>query len=108
MSIGGIKAVATRGGRLLRFLPLIAAAGILFAQADRGTIVGTVTDPTGAVVPNAQIQVINIETNSILDFTSNELGNYLAPNLPVGSYRMSVKKEGFKTVEREPIVVRSQ
>jgi hypothetical protein len=85
-----------------------AAAGMLLAQADRGSIEGTVTDPSGAAVPSAQMQVVNIETNSKLDFSTNELGNYLAPNLPVGSYRLVVQKEGFRTLLREPILVRAQ
>ena len=89
-----------------RILPLIAATFTLFAQTDRGSIEGTVKDPNGAVVPGAKVQVVNIETNSKLDFSTSELGNYLAANLPVGSYRLVVQKEGFRTVVREPILVR--
>ena len=66
------------------------------------------TDPTGAAVPNAKVQVINIDTNSTLDFFTNELGNYLAPNLPSGSYRIMVHKEGFRSLVREPVLVRAQ
>src|ERR1700674_3536374 len=99
---------AERAAKLLLGLVWIAATCILFAQADRGSIEGTVTDPSGAAVPKAQIQVVNIETNSKLDFSTNELGNYLAPNLPLGSYRMIVQKEGFRTLNREPILVRAQ
>jgi hypothetical protein len=91
-----------------RLLPLIAATCVLFAQTDRGSIEGTVKDPNGAVVPGAKVQVVNIETNSTLDFESNEVGRYLAPALPVGSYRLVVQKEGFKTVVREPILVSAQ
>src|SRR4029077_17147632 len=80
-----------------RILPLIAATFTLFAQADRGSIEGTVKDPNGAAVPSARVQVVNIETNSKLDFSTNELGNYLASNLPVGSYRMIIQNEGFRT-----------
>ncbi|HEY1336196.1 MAG TPA: TonB-dependent receptor [Bryobacteraceae bacterium] len=89
-------------------LPLLAAAVVLLAQADRGRIEGTVKDPNGAVVPSAKVQVINVDTNSELDFATNELGYYLAPNLPVGTYRMVVQKEGFRSVVREPIFVRAQ
>src|SRR6185295_7547088 len=86
-------------------LPLIAATCVLFAQTDRGTIEGTVKDPNGAIVPGAKVQVVNIETNSKLDFESNELGHYLAASLPVGSYRLVVQREGFRTAIREPILV---
>src|SRR5207248_8826890 len=102
---------ATLAGRTSRLLPglaWIASACFLFAQADRGSIEGTVTDPSGGAVPSAQIQLVNIETNSKLDFSTNELGNYLAPNLPLGSYRMVVQKEGFRTLVREPSLVRAQ
>jgi len=110
MNIGKLRVAALGGGagRLLLALPWIAATCVLFAQADRGLIEGTVTDPSGAAVPGAQIQVVNIETNSKLDFSTNEVGNYFAPNLPVGSYRMIVQKEGFRTLDREPILVRAQ
>jgi hypothetical protein len=94
--------------RVLRILPLIAATCILFAQTGRGNISGTVRDPNGANVPAAKVQVINIETNSKLDFTTNDLGYYLAPNLPVGSYRVTVQKDGFRTTVREPILISAE
>jgi hypothetical protein len=108
MSIGKLQPLTPSSIRLRRLLPLFAAAGILFAQADRGSIEGTVTDPSGSRVPGAQVQVVNIETNSKLDYSTNELGYYLAPNLPVGSYRVVVQKGGFRTVVREPVIVSSQ
>ena len=89
-------------------LPLIAATCVLFAQTDRGSIEGTVKDPNGAIVPAAKVQVVNIETNSRFDFESSEVGHYLAANLPVGSYRLVIQKEGFRTVVREPILVSAQ
>src|SRR5947199_10260616 len=81
---------------------VVLTACILFAQTDRGRIEGTVKDPNGAVVPGAKVQVVNVETNSRLDYETNEVGIYLASNLPVGSYRIVVSKEGFKTLVREP------
>ena len=81
----------------------------LFAQADRGSIEGTVKDPNGAVVPGAKVQVVNIETNSKLDFSDQRTRDTTwHANLPVGSYRMIVQKEGFRTLVREPILVRAQ
>jgi hypothetical protein len=81
---------------------------VLLAQTGRGKIEGTVKDPNGANVPSAKVQVVNTETNSELDFSTNELGYYLAPNLPVGSYRVIVRKDGFRTTVREPIFVSSE
>ena len=71
--------------------------GMLFAQIDRGSIVGQVTDPTGAVVPGAKIQVTNVNTNTSIALEANEQGLYTASNLPRGTYRVVVTKEGFKT-----------
>ena len=98
--------------RLFRSLPMIVATlvatCVMFAQTDRGSIEGTVKDPNGAIVPGAKVQVVNIETGSQLDFESNEVGHYLAASLPVGSYRLVVQREGFRTVVREPILVSAQ
>jgi len=95
-------------GRFLRVLPLLAATCILFAQTDRGSVEGTVKDPNGASVPGAKVQVVNIATNSQLDYQTDEYGHYLASALPVGSYRVTVQKEGFRTAIREPILVSAQ
>src|ERR1700674_4021645 len=110
MSIEKLRELARNAGigRLLRVLPLIVATGVLSGQTDRGSIEGTVKDPNGAIVPAAKVQVVNIETNSKLDFETNELGHYLAANLPVGTYRMIVQKEGFRTIVREPILISAQ
>jgi Carboxypeptidase regulatory-like domain len=110
MNLGSIQVSERALNIALSFLAfvILTANGFLFAQADRGLIEGSVTDPSGAAVPGAQIQVINIETNSKLDFSTNQLGYYLAANLPVGTYRITLQKEGFRTLVREPISVRAQ
>jgi hypothetical protein len=101
-----------RTARPFRALTIVAVAFLmtcaLVAQTDRGSIEGTVKDPNGAVVPAAKVQVVNIETNSKLDYQSDDSGHYIAASLPVGSYRLVVQKEGFRTVAREPILVSAQ
>lgn len=77
----------------------------LFAQGDRGTLTGTVTDPTGAVVPNANIQVTNSETAAVYKIGTSSTGNYTLANLPVGTYVLSVEAPGFKKFERPNLVV---
>ena len=62
----------------------------LVAQSDRGTITGTVSDPAGAVVPNAPIQARNVETGVVYDSASSTTGNYTIPQLPVGTYEVTV------------------
>src|SRR5436190_16486807 len=60
-----------------------------------GTIQGTVTDPSGAVVPNAQVTAINTGTNATRVTQSDASGNYLMPALPLGTYRIEVQASGM-------------
>ncbi len=78
---------------------------VAFAQGDRGTITGTVSDPTGAVVPNANIQVTNSDTSSVYKIGTTNTGNYTLANLPVGTYVLTVESAGFKRFERPGLVV---
>ena len=69
------------------------------------TILGTVTDPSGAVIPNAKIMLTNAATGFIRVVESNETGNYSAPQLPVGQYEIKVEAQGFKTYEQRGITL---
>jgi len=84
---------------------LLVLAGGLFAQGDRGTITGTVTDPTGAVIANAAIEVRNSETGSIYKTDTTATGNYTISQVPAGSYEMTVTSAGFKKYIRQNIAV---
>jgi Carboxypeptidase regulatory-like domain len=82
---------------VLCLVTLLATGSILFAQAGAtGTILGSVTDPTGAVVPNAKVTVTNVATGVNFDTVSNSAGEYNAPALNPGSYRVSVEEPGFQ------------
>lgn len=83
-----------RSALLLAF-PLLA-----FAQEYRGTILGRITDPTGAVVVGASIQIVNTGTGVVTGTNSNDQGNYQVPFLLPGDYRVTVEHSGFKKVER--------
>lgn len=76
-----------------------------YGQLGRGTIQGTVTDSTGAVVPDAKVTVTNTATNAAMNVMTNSDGNYTVPNLLVGSYSVSVTKEGFKKFVRSGITL---
>src|SRR5215467_1687111 len=67
------------------------------AFAQTGTIEGTVSDKTGAVVEAAEITVTNLETKATRAVSSGGTGSYSMPNLPVGRYEIVVKKEGFRS-----------
>src|SRR5581483_11841439 len=73
------------------------------AQTSNGTITGVVTDPTGAVVANAAIEIRNVETGVVFRAISTDTGNYTVPQLPVGSYELSTTVQGFKKYTRQNI-----
>jgi len=71
-------------------------AGPLFAVGPTGTIVGTVSDPSLAVIPKARVSVRNQDTNATRAVLSNGDGDYTVPLLPPGNYEVNVEKEGFR------------
>ncbi len=78
---------------------------VAFAQSDRGTITGTVLDPTGAVVPNAPIEAKNVATGAIYPTASSATGNYTIAQLPAGAYEVTVTVAGFKKFIRTGLEV---
>src|SRR5579863_2805615 len=76
---------------------LLMFAGKLFAQAGAtGTILGTVTDATGAIVPNAKVTVTNTSTNVAFRTVTSSSGDYYAPSLNPGQYKVIVESAGFE------------
>lgn len=76
-----------------------------FAQAPIGTIAGTVTDDSGALVANAAVTVTNVETGLKRDLKSDSLGQFAAPALPAGRYEVRGQSAGFRQTLREATVV---
>lgn len=76
---------------------IIAFAGPSTAQTFRGTILGTVTDPNGAVVPQATVTARNIATGIERTTQSDEFGNYTIAELQTGTYEVKVEKSGFQS-----------
>src|SRR5512139_1455583 len=75
----------------------------LLALAQEATIVGTVTDPSGLVVPNVTIKFTNTLTGLVTTAVTNEAGHYVAPNLRIGKYNLSTEAPGFKRLEQKDI-----
>ncbi|HEY8188864.1 MAG TPA: carboxypeptidase-like regulatory domain-containing protein, partial [Pyrinomonadaceae bacterium] len=69
-----------------------------------GVIRGTVTDPNGARIPNATVQVTDLETGISRDLTTDSDGNYEVAALKPGNYRVNVTAAGFKTTVKEVVV----
>src|SRR5262249_49188473 len=82
--------------------------GCLWAQEDRATVIGQVTDSTGAVIVGAKIRIVSIDTGIETSAASNADGGYLAASLPAGRYSISAEATGFKRVENRDVVLRIQ
>src|SRR5215475_11190714 len=90
-----------------RFLLLVlfAVPLSLLGQSDRGTITGTITDPTNRVIPNAQVLVMNEATGIKSATVTTEAGAYTIPLLMIGSYKLEARASGFKTYDRPGVSV---
>ena len=92
----------------LRLVLLLAALVLLFAAqglAQEATIVGTITDPTGASVPNVSITVTSIDTGLTRNLTTSSDGQFVAPDLHIGRYTVRAAASGFKVAEQKDIVL---
>ena len=87
------------------FLTGFALASGLFAQNERGNVTGVVTDSTGAVVPNVSVVLTNLATNIPERVTTTSSGEYNAPNLSPGAYRIEIAATGFKRFVEGGVVI---
>jgi hypothetical protein len=76
-----------------------------YGQGGRGTINGTVADPTGAVVPGTHVVIKNLDTGQIREVMTGYTGGYNAPFLPLGRFTVSADHPGFKQVTQEGITL---
>src|ERR1700724_20093 len=77
----------------------------LNAQGSTGTILGTVTDSSGAVIPKAAVQVKNIATGQVQQTPADSQGRYTIVELPIGNYEAQATASGFQTVVRTGITL---
>ena len=93
-------------GSVIRLLFLFLMTMVLaFAQTDRGTITGTITDPTGAVIPGATLLARDTATGAEYSTVSTATGNYTIPSLIAGSYDLTVTAAGFEKYVQHGITV---
>src|SRR5262245_28608362 len=96
----------------IRKRSLAAAAAFLYVPllsaqtAGTATVVGNVTDATGAIVVGAKVSIVNLGTSFLSESVTNAEGIYYAPYLAPGSYRLTIEASGFKRFVREGIQVR--
>jgi len=74
----------------------VVLVGTVRAQTSRGTIVGHITDPSGATVPGARVTATNLGTNISFHYSTDNTGDYYVPGLLPGLYRVEAEKAGFK------------
>jgi hypothetical protein len=82
---------------------LMAAAGVLGAQTPTGEVAGVIKDPSGALVPNAEVTAAEQNTGARKSVRTNGAGEYVIPLLPVGTYTVSAGMAGFRTAERRDL-----
>jgi hypothetical protein len=91
--------------RLFLLVLVFVSSGIVFAQSDRGSITGSVTDPTGGAVPNVAVTATNQATGVQSHTVTTGDGYYTIPNLPASSYSLTVEATGFSKLIRNGITV---
>ena len=92
----------------LRLVALLVVVVLLFVaqgMAQEATIVGTVTDPSGAAVPNVSITVTNLDKGLTRTLTTSSDGQYVVPDLGIGHYSVKATASGFKVAEQSNIVL---
>ncbi len=82
---------------------LVALPSLVTAQ--EATIVGTVTDPSGAIVPNVAVLVTNVDTGAVRTLATNDAGQYVVPGLLIGKYDLKAQASGFKVEEVKGVVL---
>jgi hypothetical protein len=93
--------------RSLKYLPFLFLLLCLIpaaSYAQNATIVGTVTDPSGAVMPNVNVTVTNSATGWTKTFPTNDAGQYVAPDVQIGRYNIKAEASGFKVSEQKDVV----
>ncbi len=84
---------------------LLLTAGFGYSQAVNATLLGTVSDSSGAIVPNAKVTLTEVNTGVNRSGQTNESGNYTFPDMPPGQYSVTVEVSGFKKETRKDIAL---
>ncbi len=89
----------------LMVLALLLLGAAFLTSAQEATIVGTVTDPSGSVVPNVTVTITNTKTGAVRTMTTNDVGQYVAPGLSIGTYDLKAESSGFKVEESKGVLL---
>src|SRR5215472_7079776 len=97
----GVPILGSYGFAFVLIIAMVLSATLVFGQAIDGNVVGTVTDASGAAVVGAEVTATNVATNVSATGKSNGSGEYRFDHLLNGTYRISVKMTGFKTITEQ-------
>jgi hypothetical protein len=86
---------------------LLAMSAPTFAQTSRGTVLGAVTDPQGAVIPGATAELKNVETNQTRTSTTNDSGIYRFDAVDLGRYELRLSAQGFRAYTAKGIEIQA-
>src|SRR3989442_3223705 len=84
---------------------LLTCATSSFGQAVSGSLVGTVTDSSGASIPDAKVKISEVNTGISRSTAANASGSYVFTNLEPGTYRLEVEQTGFRKLLKENVIV---
>ncbi len=87
----------------ITLLALLALPLMAYGQSAEATVVGTVTDPSAAVMPNVKITITNVQTGATRTLATNDDGQYVVPNVVIGQYNIKAEASGFKAQETQAV-----
>ncbi len=90
---------------LVALLGAIVVPAAMAQTLNTGKVIGTVTDQTGAVIPMAEVQLVNVGTNATLSAVTDSSGGYVFASVVPGTYRLTVKMTGFRQASITDLVV---
>jgi hypothetical protein len=106
--VGAIPLLSVEKRRMLRFTLSVLAVALgmcCSASAQQATIVGTVTDSSGASLPNVTINVTSADSGAVKTIQTNTVGQYVIPDLNIGHYSIRAEAAGFKVAEKKDVVL---
>ena len=103
----GSLLIAAKNGRVRSLLVLcLLMLGLSFAaSAQTATVVGTITDPSGSVVPNVTVTATHVETGRVRTTKASEAGQYLFADIPIGHYNIKAEASGFGVAQQNDVVL---
>jgi hypothetical protein len=105
MNACSVRKIRRAWATLVTIFILMACLRAVWAQTTTGSIYGTVTDSTGAVIPNAKVVLTNTGTNAVLTATSNSHGAFVFPAVDPGNYKIATSVKGFAPETQTGIVL---